>query len=80
MYNYQDFKHKFGDKSAESKMIELYSLMMGDCNYKSHELLNYVGGDAWETLACIDRLVELKLIRCVDNTHSSRNYWIYRKI
>ena len=80
MYNYQDFKHKFGDIHAEIKLLNLYRHMENNQSYTTEQLVNFASGDSWETLACIDRLVELKLIRCVDNTHSSRNYWVYRKI
>lgn len=80
MYTYQNFKHLFGDKSTERKMIEIYEFMMEDCHYKTHELMNHVGGDSWETLACIDRLLELKLIRRINDTTPNRNYWVYRKL
>jgi peptidase E len=30
---------------------------------RSQELLSVVGGDTWDMLACIDRLVELKYLR-----------------
>jgi len=34
------------------------------------------GGDSWDMLACVDRLVELGEIICVNNS-SARQYWVY---
>lgn len=79
MYKYSDFANKFGDKYTEIKMFDIYNFMMEDCIYTTEELLKPVSGDSWETLSCIDRLCELKLIRCVDN-NSARNYWRYKKV
>lgn len=79
MYKYSDFADNFGNKDSERKMFDIYNYMMDSCHYTTEELFKPVLGDSWETLACIDRLVELKLIKCVDKT-SARNYWRYKKV
>ena len=79
MYKYSDFKDKLGDKYIQLKLFDIYNYMMEDAHYTTEELFKPVSGDSWETLACIDRLEELRLIRCIYN-EGSRNYWRYKKV
>ena len=81
MYNYQDFKHKFGQDDLEIKMLKIYDYMEKGKQYSTEGLFFPVSGDSWETLACIDRLVELKLINLLDYSKiACRNFWQYTKI
>jgi hypothetical protein len=82
MYNYKDFEDKFGDEGSLSYLLAIYKKMLRKADYvtqnclTTEEIIHGIGGDSWMMLAAIDKLEEMRCIRCTYN-QGSRNYWRY---
>jgi hypothetical protein len=82
MYNYEDFEDVFGEHNSLEYLLDIYKKMLQTANYApnayltTEEIIKGISGDSWMMLAAIDKLEELRYIRCIDNL-GARNYWRY---
>ena len=72
MYNYQELKPTIFTEDGQVKFLKVRDkttelLNIAGC-FSSGAILNFVTGDTWLVIACIDRLVELgEIIEITDN-------------
>jgi hypothetical protein len=82
MYKYEDFEDRFGEHNSLEYLLDIYKKMLltftttAKTYITTEEAISGVGGDSWMMLAAIDKLEELRYIRCIDNS-GARNYWRY---
>lgn len=67
MYSYQTQKPNIFTEDGQTKFLAIrdnvHKLLKQSGAVRMSEAISKVSGDTWDSLACIDRLVELKEIR-----------------
>lgn len=81
MYNYEEIRPQLFTDEGQRKLLKVRdnvaNLLKQAGAVRMQEALAGVGGDSWEQLACVDRLVELGEIREVTTDNPPGQYRVF---
>jgi hypothetical protein len=66
MYKYEELKPRILTDDGQARLLKVYrralNLLAEKKTFSMRDVLNFIVGSNWETMACVDRLVELGFI------------------
>jgi len=78
MYKYEEMKKEVFTETGFRMIDDIRKNIAGRNAFDTAELIKGICGDSFQTLACIDWLVENNEIELIFDK-CARNYWVYRR-
>ena len=78
MYKYEEMKKEVFTETGFRMIDDIRKNISGRNVFDTSELIKGICGDSFQTLACIDWLVENNEIELIFDK-CARNYWVYRR-